>query len=165
VVFAQSGTTSLAELDPDHIALILAVLGERTRMLADRGDIRHVLPFENRGAEMGVTLHHPHGQIYAYPFVPPLQLRALESFEAHAVDTGEALTVTLARRERDAGTRVIASPSFHRSRAIRTKCGLRRPIRRRVSVTSPRLCAATSRAPCPRCCAATTVYGAGRCRI
>jgi UDPglucose--hexose-1-phosphate uridylyltransferase len=46
-----------------------------------------VLPFENRGAEVGVTLHHPHGQIYAYPEVPPIpaqmQKVATEYFARH----------------------------------------------------------------------------------
>ena len=43
--------------------------------LGARDDIQYVLPFENRGAEVGVTLHHPHGQIYAYPVVPPVPAR------------------------------------------------------------------------------------------
>ena len=48
-----------------------------TRELGARDDIEYVLPFENRGVEVGVTLHHPHGQIYAYPFVPPIPAREL----------------------------------------------------------------------------------------
>ncbi|MFL6661027.1 MAG: galactose-1-phosphate uridylyltransferase, partial [Rhizobacter sp.] len=48
-------------------------------------DIAYVLPFENRGAEVGVTLHHPHGQIYAYPVVPPVPARMQElAVEHHA---------------------------------------------------------------------------------
>ena len=41
------------------------------------------IPFENRGVEVGVTLHHPHGQIYAYPFVPPVPARELEQQRAY----------------------------------------------------------------------------------
>jgi UDPglucose--hexose-1-phosphate uridylyltransferase len=41
--------------------------------------VQYVLPFENRGAEVGVTLHHPHGQIYAYPVVPPVPARMLQT--------------------------------------------------------------------------------------
>ena len=48
---------------------------------------RTCFPFENRGVEVGVTLHHPHGQIYAYPFVPPIAARELfeqrRYFDAH----------------------------------------------------------------------------------
>ncbi len=44
--------------------------------------IDYVFPFENRGAEVGATLHHPHGQIYAYPVVPPVPARMLEQARA-----------------------------------------------------------------------------------
>ena len=50
---------------------------------ARSSDVQYVLPFENRGAEVGVTLHHPHGQIYAYPVVPPVPARMLEQQRAH----------------------------------------------------------------------------------
>ena len=39
------------------------------------------MPFENRGVECGVTLHHPHGQIYAYPIVPPAIQKEVEAFK------------------------------------------------------------------------------------
>ena len=71
------------------------------------GKIRYVLPFENRGVEVGVTLRHPHGQIYAYPFVPPVPLRQLEQeracFDAH----GRALLVQMAQDELADGRRVV----------------------------------------------------------
>lgn len=72
VVFSRDPQGSLGRLPLDHIELLLEVWGRRTEVLAQRDDVRYVLPFENRGAEVGVTLHHPHGQIYAYPFVPPV---------------------------------------------------------------------------------------------
>ena len=53
-----------------------------TRELGARADVEYVFPFENRGVEVGVTLHHPHGQIYAYPFVPPVPARELEQQRA-----------------------------------------------------------------------------------
>src|SRR5439155_20728566 len=62
VVFAQEPATSLGELPLDHISLVLEVWADRTLALQQAG-MAYVLPFENRGAEMGVTLLHPHGQI------------------------------------------------------------------------------------------------------
>jgi UDPglucose--hexose-1-phosphate uridylyltransferase len=78
VVFTQDSTASLGSLPVWHIDLILEVLGDRYRALSDREDVHYVFPFENRGVEVGVTLHHPHGQIYGYPFVPPVARRELE---------------------------------------------------------------------------------------
>tara|TARA_B100000686_G_C16672789_1_gene907448 strand:- start:821 stop:1372 length:552 start_codon:yes stop_codon:yes gene_type:complete len=39
------------------------------------------MPFENRGEECGVTLHHPHGQIYCYPFIPPVIEKEIQAFK------------------------------------------------------------------------------------
>ena len=83
VVFTQDPTSSLGRLPVDHLALIMDVWADRTRALGARDDVDYVFPFENRGVEVGVTLHHPHGQIYAYPFVPPVAARELSQQQAH----------------------------------------------------------------------------------
>ena len=76
VVFTQDPTTSLGALPLAHIELLLRGAGATARSGSARATtIQYVLPFENRGAEVGVTLHHPHGQIYAYPVVPPVPAR------------------------------------------------------------------------------------------
>lgn len=74
VVFTQDPGASLGGLPLDHLELLFEVWAERTRALAALG-LGYVLPFENRGAEVGVTLHHPHGQIYGYATVPPVPAR------------------------------------------------------------------------------------------
>jgi UDPglucose--hexose-1-phosphate uridylyltransferase len=87
VVFTTDPKSSLGALPLAQIELLLTVWGDRTTRAAATGKIQYVLPFENRGAEVGVTLHHPHGQIYAYPFVPPVPARMLamqqEYYEKH----------------------------------------------------------------------------------
>jgi len=107
VVFAQDARTSLGELALDRICLILEVWADRTRALQQAG-MSYVLPFENRGAEMGVTLLHPHGQIYAYGFVPQLQARAAEALKEHYRATGRDLVADLAFAERKRQVRVVA---------------------------------------------------------
>lgn len=72
VVYTQDANSALAYLSLDHLSLLFEVWGDRTHTLGAHPHIEYVLPFENRGVEVGVTLHHPHGQIYAYPFVPPV---------------------------------------------------------------------------------------------
>jgi UDPglucose--hexose-1-phosphate uridylyltransferase len=78
VVFTQDAHTSLGRLPLPHLELLFEVWAHRTRELGEREDVLYVFPFENRGVEVGVTLHHPHGQIYAYPFVPPVAQRELD---------------------------------------------------------------------------------------
>lgn len=75
VVFTQNPALSLARLPADHLDLVLQVWQRRTAAVAAMQHIKYVMPFENRGAEVGVTLHHPHGQIYGFPFIPPVAHR------------------------------------------------------------------------------------------
>lgn len=56
---------------------VVDLWAERTAVLGSRDDVDYVLVFENRGPEVGATIPHPHGQIYAYPEVPPEPLREL----------------------------------------------------------------------------------------
>jgi UDPglucose--hexose-1-phosphate uridylyltransferase len=99
VVFTQDATASLGTLPLWHIALLIDVWADRYEELASRADVQYVFPFENRGTEVGVTLHHPHGQIYAYPFVPPVPARELEQQRAHYELHGSGLLEALVARE------------------------------------------------------------------
>lgn len=108
IVFAQDATTPLGRLGTEHIALVLEVIAERTQSLAAQG-ARYVLPFENRGAEMGVTLHHPHAQIYAYGFLPGRQARALKHLRAHLAQTGRDLVSDIVASTLADGTRLLDS--------------------------------------------------------
>ncbi len=76
---------------------------QRYAELGARADVQYVLIFENRGVEVGVTLHHPHGQIYAYPFLPPVPAAELAADERLG---GCAPCELLARELRD-GRRVV----------------------------------------------------------
>jgi UDPglucose--hexose-1-phosphate uridylyltransferase len=80
LVYTPEHTGSLATLPSHRRELLVQVWIDRYLELYRRPEVRYVLPFENRGEEVGVTLHHPHGQIYAYPFVPPVVVRELAAF-------------------------------------------------------------------------------------
>jgi UDPglucose--hexose-1-phosphate uridylyltransferase len=71
VLYAPEHDASLGELPDDHLADVVAAWRERTIALGRRDEVAYVLCFENRGPEVGATIHHPHGQIYGFPFVPP----------------------------------------------------------------------------------------------
>ncbi len=103
VVFTQDPGASLAALATDHVALLLEVWAERTRLLGAHVNVQYVLPFENRGAEVGVTLHHPHGQIYAYPVVPPVPARMRQVAADYHARAGQGpLSALIAGERRDA---------------------------------------------------------------
>jgi UDPglucose--hexose-1-phosphate uridylyltransferase len=99
VVFSQNPQVSLGSLTLDHLDLLLQVWGDRTRVLGSNVQIQYVLPFENKGVEVGVTLHHPHGQIYAYPFVPPVPARMIEQQKIYYQQHQESLLSNLIQKE------------------------------------------------------------------
>jgi UDPglucose--hexose-1-phosphate uridylyltransferase len=99
VVFTQDPSASLGTLPLSHLELLLEVWAERYDELGSRPEVAYVYPFENRGVEVGVTLNHPHGQIYAYPFVPPVPARALEQQRAHYERHGIGLVEEMVARE------------------------------------------------------------------
>ncbi len=80
VVFTSAHQGSLAGLTPERRELLVRVWADRYRTLYAHPDVKFVLPFENRGEEVGVTLHHPHGQIYAFSFLPPLLEKPVQAF-------------------------------------------------------------------------------------
>ena len=80
VVYSSKHLDTIAQMPLSRIELLFNAWSDRYIKLLERDDIQYVMPFENRGVECGVTLHHPHGQIYAYPFIPPVIQKEIEAF-------------------------------------------------------------------------------------
>jgi UDPglucose--hexose-1-phosphate uridylyltransferase len=107
VVFTQDPTSSLSQLPLDHLRLLLRVWSDRYLELAKGPDVAYIMPFENKGVEVGVTLPHPHGQIYAYPVVPAIPANELSAARKHFDETGRPLLEELLNSEIADGRRVI----------------------------------------------------------
>lgn len=108
VCFSADHTSSLADLEPTRVRTIIEAWADRTTALAALPGIEQVFCFENRGQEIGVTLPHPHGQIYAFPFVTPRTRAMLTQAAAHRARTGRSLLRDVLDAERRAGTRIVA---------------------------------------------------------
>lgn len=93
VVYAPEATGSLHTIGEDRRQVLLAALIDRYDALFAAG-CNYVLPFENRGDEVGVTLHHPHGQIYGFERIPEIQQRAIDAF-AGGYDLAEEITAAM----------------------------------------------------------------------
>ena len=86
VVFSPEHLGSLGALPVERVKTVIDALADRTEHLQSLAGVMQMFPFENRGQEIGVTLHHPHGQIYAYPFVTPRTQKLLSSIERFGAD-------------------------------------------------------------------------------
>lgn len=109
VCFSSDAAQSFRELSQERVATIVQAWADRTTALSRMDGIEYVFPFENRGVEIGVTLTHPHGQIYGYPFIPPTAQRILDASVAHLAATGRVLYADLLAAEVAAGVRVVAA--------------------------------------------------------
>ncbi|MFJ3337681.1 galactose-1-phosphate uridylyltransferase [Streptomyces sp. NPDC086766] len=107
VCFTSDHDASFADLTEEQARLVLDAWTDRTSELSHLPSVEQVFCFENRGAEIGVTLQHPHGQIYAYPFTTPRTARMLRSLADHKDATGgENLFDAVLEREL-AGERIV----------------------------------------------------------
>lgn len=91
VVFSPEHEGSLGSMPQARIETVLRAWMDRTKELMAIDGVVQVFPFENRGQEIGVTLHHPHGQIYSYPFVTPRTERLIERVFSHGPNFFEEL--------------------------------------------------------------------------
>jgi len=107
VLYSPDHRAALATMPLRRIANLARVWRDRTAVLGAREGIEYVFVFENKGEAVGVTLHHPHGQIYAFPFVPPIPQRELEASRAHHLKHGRCLFCDTVQAELADGRRVV----------------------------------------------------------
>jgi UDPglucose--hexose-1-phosphate uridylyltransferase len=108
ICFSSDHDVSFRDLSDDRVRLILDVWTDRTQALSALPGVEQVFCFENRGAEIGVTQTHPHGQIYAYPFVTPRTSRMIASATGYRRRRGRNLFDDLVAAEISDGTRIVA---------------------------------------------------------
>ncbi|MCL6551239.1 MAG: galactose-1-phosphate uridylyltransferase [Acidothermus cellulolyticus] len=108
VCFTSDHTAAFSSLPVARVRTVIDAWIDRTLELSQLPYVEQVFCFENRGSEIGVTLSHPHGQIYGYPFVTPRTRRMLDSARAHHERTGRNLFADIVAAEVAAGTRIIA---------------------------------------------------------
>jgi len=112
VCFTSDHDASFSSLSVERARTVVDVWADRTRELSAMDGVEHVFCFENRGQEIGVTLHHPHGQIYAYPFVPARSASLLRQATEHHQRSGRLLGGDLLAAELEAGSRVVIKGTY-----------------------------------------------------
>ncbi len=109
VCFTAEHEASFARLTPRRIRTVVEAWVDRTLVLGAMDGVEQVFVFENCGTEIGVTLTHPHGQIYGYPFVTPRTVQELRAVAAHRAATGRDLTADVLAAELADGSRIVRS--------------------------------------------------------
>jgi UDPglucose--hexose-1-phosphate uridylyltransferase len=107
VLYSPVHTLTLAEASVEQIYKLIQVWISRWSELRKLEFVKYVFIFENKGEAIGVTLHHPHGQIYAFPFVPPRIQTELDQSRNYSLRTGDCLICSTTAEERRTGARII----------------------------------------------------------
>lgn len=107
ICFSSDPSASLGTVTPQRMRTIVEAWADRTRALGELPGVEQVFAFENRGKEIGVTLHHPHGQIYAFPYLTPRTQAMLGQARAHAERTGRLLGRDVLDAELRRGERIV----------------------------------------------------------
>jgi len=108
ILYSPNHNSSLAQEPVEQILKLVQVWTDRFRELGALPFVKYVFIFENKGEAIGVTLHHPHGQIYAYPFIPARIARELEQAASHQKTTGRCLVCDVVAAEASDSRRTVA---------------------------------------------------------
>jgi UDPglucose--hexose-1-phosphate uridylyltransferase len=107
ILYSKEHTVTLPELPVSHIEKIVDLWTERFEELSKDEKIKYIFIFENRGDVVGVTMPHPHGQIYGYPFLPKKLALEMDSCREHYQEKHTCLLCDLIKNEVDFKQRVI----------------------------------------------------------
>lgn len=108
VCYTPQADAELATLPVGKVEELVYVWADRFEELGAREVVQYVYIFENKGREIGVTLTHPHGQIYAYSYLPPIPARELAAAKRHFEQTGRDLIGDVLAQELADGRRIVA---------------------------------------------------------
>lgn len=107
ILYSPEHTVTLPELPTPHIRKLVDLWAERFTDISKDEKIKYVFIFENRGALVGVSMPHPHGQIYGYSVIPKKLELELSSSKEHFQQTGHCLFCDMLEDEKEAGSRII----------------------------------------------------------
>ena len=107
VCYTSQPECELAVLPVEKIEELIYVWADRFEALSSKEFVKYIFIFENKGREIGVTLSHPHGQIYAYPFIPPRIQTELNAAKKHWDAHGTNLFLDVLKQELEDGRRVV----------------------------------------------------------
>lgn len=107
VLYSPEHTTTLPKLSVEHIEKLVSLWQERFLELSKDENIKYIFMFENKGEPVGVTMPHPHGQIYGYSFVPKRIEEELASCREYFEENGKCLICDLLENEKKENLRVI----------------------------------------------------------
>ena len=111
IAYSSNHHGSLATMTKEQMELVIAAWIDRSLEISKLTGVKYVFVFENRGAEVGVTLHHPHGQIYGYPYIPTYAAKLIDQAQSYRKKHHRAMLDDVIARELLADERIVFQDS------------------------------------------------------
>lgn len=108
VLYHPDHHTSLPQLSIEHIQKVINLWQQRFAQLAQLEEIKYIFIFENKGQVVGVTMPHPHGQIYSFSYIPPKPEIELSASKEHFAQNKQCLFCDIINRELNEKARIVA---------------------------------------------------------
>ncbi|MBR2471104.1 MAG: galactose-1-phosphate uridylyltransferase [Clostridia bacterium] len=115
ILYSPEHTVTLPELSVDHIEKLVDLWTERFVEISADEKIKYVFIFENRGDVVGVTMPHPHGQIYGYSVIPKKIELEMDSCKEYFTENKKCLICDMLKEEAECGSRVIIENEYFMS--------------------------------------------------
>jgi UDPglucose--hexose-1-phosphate uridylyltransferase len=112
ILYSDKHNATLGELSDSHVKKLTALWREVFTEFSKDEQIKYIYFFENRGKPVGVTMPHPHGQVYGYSYIPSKIERKLQSAREYSAKHGGSLFLDLLNEEKRVGTRIIAENPY-----------------------------------------------------
>ena len=112
ILYSSEHDKPFSQLSPKQITRIVEVWAERFADLSQNGQIKYIFPFENSGEEIGGGNNHPHGRLYAYPFLPLKIEGELTNCRKYYIEHGENLFDAMNKEEKDYGKRMVLDDKY-----------------------------------------------------
>jgi UDPglucose--hexose-1-phosphate uridylyltransferase len=107
IIYTKDHEMTLEKLTHEHIIKLVDLWTNRFDEIGKINDIQYVFIFENTGAEIGVSIDHPHGQLYSFTFIPPRIERELDSAKEYWEKNKKCLFCDIIKSEVDDGRRIV----------------------------------------------------------
>lgn len=108
ILYSKDHNATLCDLSVEHIEKIVAIWQERAKEIAKDTLVKYIMPFENKGELVGVTMPHPHGQIYGYSWIPLRVSRKIEMAKKYYSEKNQNLFCEILKQETEDGRRIVA---------------------------------------------------------
>jgi UDPglucose--hexose-1-phosphate uridylyltransferase len=112
ICYSPRHDLTMAEMPLEKVKKVFRAWKDQTVEMAGNPEVKNLLIFENKGEMVGVSNHHPHGQLYATDFELTINVQYLKAAKEYKFETGKNLFQEILKAELEDGSRIICQNDY-----------------------------------------------------